>query len=559
MSYVDVFGGSAVNPEDVSYRAITLDENIELVWPSLTQTDPEVAARIMDVTPSGPGFSITMPPANQIGVGMDAMFNNLGADTFTVLDNDGNTLGTVAAGAVKYLYLTDNSTVAGTWRIFTFGTGTSAADAASLDGPGLVAIGGELALDLNVEEVASSPATLGASASDRAKIWQWLGGDLAATLAASGTAGDGFIFGFRNDGTGTATFTPTGADTVNLASALTVNPGDACFFIADGETPGNWVTVGMGQQATFAFSYAAIDISAGGTITLNAAEAANKILSLEGTPPSPTIVEIPSVANVFWIYNNQGGTELVSVETTAPGSNSVILPIGSRRIVTCSGTQLATFPSTESAAVAFELSSAAAPSIYFLGDATSGIFSQAAGQIGISAGGSEVVMFQETRVDFAPEFVQIDAVGALRVGNAAQTPYGLQMLSDARWLAGLSPYGGIAIESSVDSQNVTGATMSYAVIPAGVLVLAVLVRVIVAVTGPTDFDVGDGTDADKWGAAIPIALSTVTDATDYTVATPTYYTAATNVVLTANGGNFATGTVEVVAMYINILPINISV
>lgn len=549
MSFVDVFTGSIVDPQEVSYRAIALTASIELVWPSLENIETEVAARIMDVVPSGAGFSITMPPANQTGVGTDALFNNLGADSFTVLDNDGNTLGTLAAGEVKYLYLTSNATPAGNWRIFTFGTGTSSADASMLAGAGLTAIAGELAINLEVDEVASSPVAFGV-AGDRGKIWQWLGGDLVATLGPSGTATDGFIFGFRNDGSGTATFTPTGADTINLNAALTVNPGDACFFIADGQTPGNWVTVGMGQQATFAFSYAAIDISAGGTITLNAAEAANKILSLEGTPPSTTTVRIPSVASVFWIYNNQGGTEIVQIRTTAGGSNTIILPIGSRRIIVCNGTQIATFPSTESAAVAFELSTAAAPSIYFLGDPTTGIYSQAAGEVGISASATSVMTFQDARIDSDLPFILIDTTGKIRIGNPAQSPIGLQLQSDL-WVRGQTISGGLVISSSTDAQVLAGATASYAVIPAGVLVLAVLIRVTTAVTGATDFDVGDGTDVDKWGAAIAIALGTTTDGEDFTALTPTFYTGATNVVLTANGGAFAGGVVKVTAFYID--------
>lgn len=123
-TYVDPFGGSPVNPVDISYKAIALSANLTLEWPSFSATG-DVVARIMEVTPSGAGLSISMPPADQAGVGIDSLIRNLGASTFSVFDNSGNTITTVASGEAKYVYLKNNGSVAGTWASIAFGVGSS--------------------------------------------------------------------------------------------------------------------------------------------------------------------------------------------------------------------------------------------------------------------------------------------------------------------------------------------------------------------------------------------------------------------------------------------------
>ncbi len=86
-------------------------------------------------------------------------------------------------------------------------------------------------------------------------------------------------------------------------------------------------------------------------------------------------------------------------------------------------------------------------------------------------------------------------------------------------------------------------------IPAGSLILGVSVRVTTAITGATDFDIGDGTDVDAFGAAIAIGGGTTSDLSDWTISTPPLVTSATEVVLTANGSNFTAGAVRIVVWY----------
>lgn len=91
-------------------------------------------------------------------------------------------------------------------------------------------------------------------------------------------------------------------------------------------------------------------------------------------------------------------------------------------------------------------------------------------------------------------------------------------------------------------------------IPAGgVLVLGVTVRVTTALGGATSFEVGDGTDVDRWGTAVAVALDTTTSIANFTITSPVYYPTATSVVLTANGSNFSSGVVKVSVHYIDLV------
>lgn len=86
-------------------------------------------------------------------------------------------------------------------------------------------------------------------------------------------------------------------------------------------------------------------------------------------------------------------------------------------------------------------------------------------------------------------------------------------------------------------------------IPGGALVLGITVRVTTLITGATTFDVGDGTDVDRWGAAIAVALNTTTTGTAFTVNAPAHYAADTDLVLTANGSNFTAGAVKLLMTF----------
>lgn len=115
------------------------------------------------------------------------------------------------------------------------------------------------------------------------------------------------------------------------------------------------------------------------------------------------------------------------------------------------------------------------------------------------------------------------------------------------------------VKSNMSNGNTSGggATVSFSNnIPAGSLVLGISVRVLTNITGPATFNIGDGTGATRYGTGIAVAAGTTTSIADFTLASPLYYPAATNVVLTAVGGTgtFTGGSVRVTCHYISLTP-----
>jgi hypothetical protein len=110
---------------------------------------------------------------------------------------------------------------------------------------------------------------------------------------------------------------------------------------------------------------------------------------------------------------------------------------------------------------------------------------------------------------------------------------------------------------AIKTKAVTLATSSGAsvatttgLIPDGAVLVGLTTRVSTAITGATGYDIGDGTDADRWGANIGIALNTSSDNRDWTAGTIECFTAAQEVTLTAVGPNFTGGAVVIVAHYL---------
>lgn len=69
--------------------------------------------------------------------------------------------------------------------------------------------------------------------------------------------------------------------------------------------------------------------------------------------------------------------------------------------------------------------------------------------------------------------------------------------------------------------------------------------------GTTGYQVGTGADPDRWGSKTGTAIGTTTDNRDWTASTVENFAAATDVIVTANGGNFdATGVIYVSVQYI---------
>jgi hypothetical protein len=105
---------------------------------------------------------------------------------------------------------------------------------------------------------------------------------------------------------------------------------------------------------------------------------------------------------------------------------------------------------------------------------------------------------------------------------------------------------------AVTLSGLTGASVATTTgfIPDGAVLVGLTTRVSTAITGATGYDIGDGSDANRWGANIGIALNTSSDNRDWTAGTIECFTAAQEVTLTAVGSNFTGGAVVIVAHYL---------
>jgi hypothetical protein len=205
----------------------------------------------MDVTPSIASLSVLMPPANEASVGETTLFFNAGSFAFTVEDNSGNTIVSIAPGLSYQVYLIGNSTVNGTWRSTQYAAGTSSATAGSLVGAGIKAINTTLNQSMSVTTL-NTNYTIGDA--DRSEAFLWAGGAGTLTLPSALTVGNDWFCHIRNSGTGAISLAPISGQFINGAASLAFNPGDSAIVISDGS---GFFTIGFGQSASFAFDASA--------------------------------------------------------------------------------------------------------------------------------------------------------------------------------------------------------------------------------------------------------------------------------------------------------------
>ena len=398
-TFTQVFGGTTIYPSDVSYLSLALTADVTLEWPLESSTNEYPVARIIDVTPTG-AFSIIMPPADQTGTGQTVLFNNLGPDTVTVKNSVGATLLSMAQGEQWQIYLTSNTTAAGTWRVFRYGAATAQAQASALAGYGLTATGATLSQSAPVTLFNSSYT---AGATDRAEAYVWNGGVGTFTLPSAVTVGNDWFVSLRNGGTGDLTVTPQGAETINGGASLVLGPGDSATLVTDGLV---WFTIGLGQSAVFAFDYTAISLATlSGNYTLAGAELNRIAYEFNGAIAGNVEVIVPSTVQQYWVYNNTTGGSFTLRVRTSPQTPGVLVTRGSRAILYSNGTEVV---DAETGGVATPIAVAdggtgattAGAALINLGGTTVGIgvftaVSQAAAQsaLGITSSGNDAIVF----------------------------------------------------------------------------------------------------------------------------------------------------------------------
>ena len=397
-TFTSPFTGTVVQPTDVSYTALAIESNVTLSWPPYTvPADGTVAAaRIMDCTPDTDGWVVTLPPGNQGSTGTDILFRNMGADSFFVEDIDGFQAIEILAGESRYVYLSDNSTEAGTYENVTFGAGTSAADAATLVGNGLVDILGRLATGSQVVET-SINTTL--TENNRSATYVWNGGAGTITLPSTATANTGWFVNVRNSGTGSVVITPPATKLINGLSSLSMFPSDSAVIIMDFST-GNFFTVGLPRQVDVSFTAATYDVDSivGNTLDLTTyAPTIQTYIALSGTRTVDLDVVLPAITQMYIISNQTGQSSYdVNVEVTGTALPPIQIANGSSAIILTSGTNA--FLLTQAWIYIYYAvnGTTANPSFSFSNDTNTGMYLKATSRPAISAGSTDMMIIDNT-------------------------------------------------------------------------------------------------------------------------------------------------------------------
>jgi hypothetical protein len=392
-TYTNPYTGQTINPSQVGYEYISLTADTELQWPINGNTS-DVVANIIEVSASAAGFKLIMPPATQVSDGQSALIRNTGSYSFTVVKN--TTLATivsVASGVAQYVYVTNNTTVAGTWSSVTFGAGTSSANAADLAGYGLVATSTTLNQSYPLTSVYSNYTLTNV---DRASFLVWESGAGSMTLPTAASVGNNWFVMIRNNGTGILTVYPAGSDTIDNNAQAQLQLAESFVVVSNGTTGYN--SYGYGQSATFVYTQLN-KVVTGGTVTLTVVEASSTIQEYTGTLTSNCIVVLPSTVQLYSLQNKTTGAFTLTFKTTAVGATTVVLPSNETIIAICDGTNVynaQTSTSSTISALKLGAGSAAAPSLAFTSDTTTGLYLAASGQLGFSTGGSNRMTLSST-------------------------------------------------------------------------------------------------------------------------------------------------------------------
>ncbi len=331
-TFTNIFGGSNISPSEISYAAVSLTANTTYDWALETAPSSNLIAGIMDVTATAGPWSLTLPSALEASTGQAILFNNVGAQTFIIRNAAGVQVAAPVAGSVWQLYLTDNTTAGGTWKAFLYGAQVSAANAASLAGTGLIAIGTLLSLAMPVTFFGSN---FTAGVDSRARTYIWNGGAGTLTMSTAGTLGNNWFLQLRNEGTGALVIDPPGSQTINGSSTLTFQPGDSAIIFTDGS---NFYTLGYGQSPVFAFDYTSISVAGTGTYTLSGSELNRIAYNFTGVLTGNRTIIVPQTVQQYWVANNTTGPYTLTVKTSIAAGYTVNQ--GSRSILYSDGTNV---------------------------------------------------------------------------------------------------------------------------------------------------------------------------------------------------------------------------
>lgn len=438
MSFTDVFGNQTLPPAEYGYNSLALTGGLTVFWPYHVSDTNLTIAKITEVTCQS-GNILTLPDARQVSVGEDFLIRNTGANALQINNALGVVVSTVQPGAANYFYLTDNTTEGGLFSVIGFGVGTSTVDAASLVGYGIKALGASLNQTHPVQPVGSSTTI---DATHRAQLVVLTGGVSTFSLTSAATLGNDFFTLIRNEGTGTLTIDAAGAETIDSQASIQVQPSESLMLVCTGT---QWYSVGYGRSVLYQFTQLTKDVSAGGPITLTAAEASNKLLTFIGNPVANVTVIAPAIVAVYYTHNDLSTAHNIDFKTSAGAS--VPIGQGTRLIVLCDGTDMLSAQSaTANSSVSLVDGSVASPALFFASQTNTGLYKYGVSGLGLTVAGVDMLNLDPAGATFSIPLEIASGGTASGTAAGARTNLGISATNTPN-----TPAGGIA------ATNVQGA------------------------------------------------------------------------------------------------------
>lgn len=374
---VDVFGGTPVQPAQVGYASLTLSEDSRLYWPLEVQADVPVAALIQQVLTTAAGLSLALPVASQASPGSSLLIRNVGTDAFTLTDSSGTNLLTISPGFAYYIYLTDNTSVAGVWGTLVFGGQSAPVSPGALAGAGLTVLSGMLASNL---PVTTQNASFNLALGDRATAIIYTGGVGNATLLSAATATNGYWFAISNQGSGDLTV----VGTIDGVANLVLGAGEEAIITCSGTA---YFTVSKTRSVLSTITRLVLP-STGGTVTLTSAQAANALIYVTGVLTSNLLIEFPASSGRWFIANQTTGAFSVTGAVVGGIDPGTVIPQAEQGIVMSNGTNMVPAQTTTPIApTSFGNGLVATPSIYLTATNTGFYFPAGNTSIAMATGG----------------------------------------------------------------------------------------------------------------------------------------------------------------------------
>lgn len=334
--FTQVFGGTTIAPANATFLSLVMATDVALAWPIEQAINGNVVADTIEVAASTPGLNIDLPDARQVSTGYTTCFNNVGAQTVSVRGATGATLLSLVPGSAWVLYLADNSTEGGTWRIFQLGASVSVAVAAALAGAGLRAILTTLNQDIPVTSTSATPVVL--LDVDRAKLINWTGGLGQVDLPSAPAVGNGWYVQVRNSGNGDLTVAPP-SGTIDGAATKTFAAGTSAVVVTDGT---DYLTLGFGSGSGgggSSFDFVEIDVAGSGDFILSGVNLNRVAYRFIGVLTGTRNIVVPNAIQQYWVNNATTGAFSLFVKTAAQVPGIEVLQ-NNQAIMYCDGSNV---------------------------------------------------------------------------------------------------------------------------------------------------------------------------------------------------------------------------